>query len=195
MFNKKNRYRYFIVTGYSPLNPLPFCTSAAYSQTSAITYLQANSNNPWVTMALSAAGASSIPSDYLKSINSTKATDYETTILAIASLGQDPRTFGSSDYIAKLESFYTSGQIGDPNLLNDDFFGILALVSAGVPLSDSAITDSRTFYSGAPKSGRRLGLFHFGPFQTSNDHSGPLWLWLQPGLWLRQPYPVRVKLY
>ena len=123
----------------------PVLGRAAYSQASAVAYLQANGNNAWTTLALSAANASPNPGDYLKLISSSKATDYETAILAITSLNQNPRTFGSTDYVAKLESFHNSSQMGDPGLLNDDFFGILALVSAGLPVTDVNVSDSKTF--------------------------------------------------
>lgn len=123
----------------------PFILRAAYDQSSAQNYLLAQQSSPWVTMALSASGASGIQSDYLKSISANGAIDYEAPILAITSLNQDPRSFGNLDYVAGLESFYSAGQIGDPSLLNDDFFGILALVSAGVPSTQQIIVNSKNF--------------------------------------------------
>ena len=47
--------------------------------------------------------------------------------------------------MAKLENFRIAAQIGDPTFLNNGFFGILSLVSAGVPVTDSSITDSKNF--------------------------------------------------
>jgi prenyltransferase beta subunit len=123
----------------------PLEATSAYDSTAALTYLQNHANSPWSTMALSLLNASSIPSDYLKTINSNNAIDLEAPILAIAALNQDPRNFGSTDYVAKLESFHSSGQIGDQTALNDDIFGILALVAAGQPLTDATITDAKNF--------------------------------------------------
>jgi len=96
-------------------------------------------------MALSILGANDIEQDYLKNISGDKAIDFEAPVLAITSLQKDPRTFGGIDYIEKLKSFYNQNQIGDPNTLNDDMFGILALISAGEPASDPIITDTENF--------------------------------------------------
>jgi hypothetical protein len=123
----------------------PLALSAAYSSSTALSYLQSHANNPWVTMALAASGSQNIPSDYLKTINGTTALEYEAPILAISALNKDAKNFGSADYIAKLESFHTQNQIGDPTTLNDDAFGILALVSAGQPATDVAIANTKNF--------------------------------------------------
>lgn len=123
----------------------PLQTALAYNSTAALTYLQNHANSPWSTMAQTLLNASSISTDYLKTISSNNAIDLEAPILAIAALNQDPRSFGSTDYVAKLESFHSSGQIGDPTALNDDIFGILALVAAGQPLTDATITDAKNF--------------------------------------------------
>ena len=120
---------------------------AAYDQQGAQSFLlaQQSSDSPWVTMALAALGASGINSDYLKNVSGSNAINYEAPILAITALGQDPANFGAQDYVAKLKSFFNAGQIGDPTALNDDFFGILALSSAGLPDSDPEISGSKTF--------------------------------------------------
>jgi hypothetical protein len=119
---------------------------AAYDQNTAQTYLLAYAGSPWATMGLAALGAQNIPSDYLKNITGTKAIDFEAPILVITSINQDPRTFGDLNLIDKLKTFYSSGQIGDSSTLNDDIFGILALLSAGVPMSDPVIAGSKSFF-------------------------------------------------
>ncbi|MBI5134641.1 DUF4430 domain-containing protein [Candidatus Uhrbacteria bacterium] len=123
----------------------PLSALAQYKSGTAQDYLAAHADNPWSTMALSVLGAGSIPTDHLTSIQGTKAIDYEGPILAITALGKDPRTFGATDYVAKLKSFHTENQIGDPATLNDDIFGLLALVSAGEPMTDEALSDAKTF--------------------------------------------------
>ncbi len=123
----------------------PCSTIIAYSTTTASTYLQNHANNPWSTIALSITNPETVNSDYLKNISTSSALDLEAPILAITSLNKDPRNFGSVDYVAKLKTFYTSGQIGDVTILNDDIFGILALISSGESASDSVITDSKNF--------------------------------------------------
>ncbi len=97
----------------------------------AVTYLKSQTQNPWITMALAAAGESNISYEYLKNISSEKAIDYAAPILAIAALQKDPRTFGSQDYVQKLKSFWDGNQLGDSSLLNDDIFGLMALLASG----------------------------------------------------------------
>ena len=110
----------------------------------SVAYLQSHANNPWVTMAL--AGAGTAPdTTYLKTLSRTSATDYEASILALTAAGKDPRTYTSEDLIAKLNGFAQANQIGDPKLLNDDFFGVLALISAGVSAADATVAGSVNF--------------------------------------------------
>lgn len=123
----------------------PILIGADYNQAPAQNYLLAHSDNPWSTMGLSALGTTNIPNDYLKNISGSSAINCEAPILAITSLNQDPRNFGPTDYVVKLKSFYTGSQIGDPTTLNDDIFGILALISAGVPPSDTVVAGSGNF--------------------------------------------------
>ena len=127
-----------------PMFP-PTETNATYDTSNAQMYLIAYSNNPWSTMALSALENPNIPTDHLISVNGTSAIDYAAPILAITALGQNPRTFASTDYVASLKNYYSENQIGDPTTLNDDFFGILALISAGEFSTDPIITNSKNF--------------------------------------------------
>lgn len=60
----------------------------------------------------------------------TPATTIERSIIAIAAAGQDATNFGGINYDALLASQHTGGQIGDPTLLNDDIFGIIAIDAA-----------------------------------------------------------------
>jgi Prenyltransferase and squalene oxidase repeat len=59
-------------------------------------------------------------------------TTLERNIIAIAAAGQGPSSFGGTNYDALLESQHVGGQIGDPTLLNDDMFGIIAIDAAHV---------------------------------------------------------------
>lgn len=126
---------------------VPVVPVKAYNATGATTYLQAHSSNPWSTMALAAAGTANIPTDYLKTVTGSTAIDYAAPILAITSVGQDPRVYGATDYIAKLKSFYTNNQIGDATTVNDDIFGLLALLSGGEGASTEA-TGAKAFLLG-----------------------------------------------
>ncbi|MEM2994631.1 MAG: prenyltransferase/squalene oxidase repeat-containing protein [Candidatus Bathyarchaeia archaeon] len=87
--------------------------------------------------------------DYLKVnahlVDETKATDVERYILAMTSAGENPRNIGGKDYVAILDGLYDGIQIGDPNLLNDDFWGVLALISAGEPFNSAIIQNTVAF--------------------------------------------------
>ena len=112
----------------------------------------------WVVMAIAAAGqdpdtwtagGNSIV-DYLRdnagvNLDANKATDWERSILAIVAAGKNPRSFGGINYVDTLLAFYDddSSQIGDDTLLNDDFWGILALVAIGE--SQTIIQASKDF--------------------------------------------------
>ena len=113
--------------------------------TSTINYLKAQTPDAWITMALAAAGETELDLNYLKTVSGNSATDYEKAILALTAAGKDPKTFGEIDFVSQLKTFYQSNQIGSSDLLNDDFWGILALGSAGENPSDPIIQNSKTF--------------------------------------------------
>ncbi|HEX8931782.1 MAG TPA: prenyltransferase/squalene oxidase repeat-containing protein [Patescibacteria group bacterium] len=77
--------------------------------------------------------------------NSAAATDWENRILAIVAIGKDPTNFGGINYVTNLQSFYNNGQIGDTCSLNDDIFGLLALVASGNTASTQIKQDTLTF--------------------------------------------------
>lgn len=112
---------------------------------STVAYLQAQPQNPWITMALAAAGVTNSPTSHLRTVSGSTANDYATTVLALAAVGENPATFGAIDYVAKLNSFATAGQLGDPNFLNDDAWGILALSAAGVATATPEVTNAAAF--------------------------------------------------
>lgn len=118
--------------------------AAGYDQAAAQSYLSSHSNNSWSTMALSSIGANPT-AEYLKTVSGSTALDYSAPILAITSLNQNPRTFGSEDYVAKLKTFHTNSQIGDTTTINDDIFALLALIAAGEDISSGAGNDAKNF--------------------------------------------------
>ncbi|MEM2123170.1 MAG: prenyltransferase/squalene oxidase repeat-containing protein, partial [Candidatus Bathyarchaeia archaeon] len=65
--------------------------------------------------------------------------------------GDDPKSFGGKDCIRILKGFYNNGQLGDESLLNDDFWGLIALVSAGE--EDQAIIDDIKAFIKANQNG------------------------------------------
>ena len=110
----------------------------------AVTYLQGQTQSPWITMALVAAGQSSVPTDHLLSVSGTLATDYAKAVLALAAAGENPTTFGSVDYVTQLKSYHNNSQMGDAGLLNDDMWSILALASVNQVGSIEA-SDAKAF--------------------------------------------------
>lgn len=68
--------------------------------------------------------------DALAAASLSSATDIERQILAVRSAGLNPRSFAGQDLVGRLESYVTNNQIGDPTLINDDIFGVLAFLAA-----------------------------------------------------------------
>jgi hypothetical protein len=111
----------------------------------------------WAVMAIAATGEDpdnwkdgSNPSivDYLatNAASASSAGDYSRMLLAIAAAGQDPTDFGGRDFVALLEAEYDGTQIGNASYLNDDFWGVMALVAAGEdPATSDAIQDSLAY--------------------------------------------------
>ncbi len=140
---------------------------------SALSYLHSQQKNDgsigsfstsaWVVMAIAAAGedphswkkAGKSIVDYLRSnsdqLDPNKPLDWARQILAITAAGEDPTNFGGINYVAKLKSFYKDNQIGDPSLLNDDFWGVMALISAGESPNSAIVQNSVAFI----KAGRK----------------------------------------
>ncbi|MCD6504158.1 PKD domain-containing protein [Candidatus Bathyarchaeota archaeon] len=111
----------------------------------------------WAVMAIAAAGedphswssggASVI--DYLKAnshlLNLSKASDVERYILAMTAAKEDPRDIEGVDYVAVLEGLFNDGQIGESEWLFDDFWGILALISAGTAVNSTIIQETKEY--------------------------------------------------
>jgi len=125
---------------------LGFSSQAATEvNTAAVNYLKTKSESTWKTMALVAAGETGLTGNHLKDVDSNNAIDYCAPILAITALNQDPRTYPDQDYITKLKSFWDGTQLGDAGTLNDDIFGLLALISAGEEAQDSIIQGTKSY--------------------------------------------------
>lgn len=70
--------------------------------------------------------------------SSTPPTSLERKILSVVAMGNNPGDFNGVNLVEKLHSLHSDNQLGDPTLLNDDIFGVLALVASG-PLANSEI--------------------------------------------------------
>jgi len=107
----------------------------------------------WVCMALSCAGQQ--PDDwgglvdYLEErtylLDDDKPEDWERQTLAIVACNKNPQNFSDMDFVEKIIGFYDGDQIGSTGNLFDDYFGILALISAGVSVNESIIQNTKSF--------------------------------------------------
>ncbi|MBI4079023.1 MAG: hypothetical protein HY429_01870 [Candidatus Levybacteria bacterium] len=109
-------------------------------------------SNPsqWAAVAFSAAG---VPIDTVKNPSvslrdfllshppaaTSTVSDWEAALLAVVAAGDDPTNFGTVNYVSHIESAYNNQQIGETYLLNDDMFGLLALIASG-STADATIT-------------------------------------------------------
>lgn len=123
----------------------PLLSSASYNSSGAAAYLKARAGSPWVTMGLAALGQDPGPVDTYKNILSDKALDYEAPILGLVAAGKNPSTFPTTDYVAKLKTFYSGEQLGDAAILNDDVFGLLALKAAGFGNADTVVAGIKDY--------------------------------------------------
>jgi len=111
----------------------------------------------WATMAIAAAGEDPhtwAPNgvsivDYLKEnthlLDLDKASDIARFILSMTAAGENPYDINGTDYVALLEGHFNNGQIGNTEWLFDDFWGIIALVSAGKDVSSQVIQETISF--------------------------------------------------
>lgn len=110
----------------------------------------------WVMMAISAAGQDprgwykngNTPIDYLRNQTPTQNPyDWIRMILALISVGENPKDFYGINYIQKIKHHYQGDQFGDPLSLRDDYWVVLALVSAGEKYSRHAQDSARFILS------------------------------------------------
>ncbi len=111
----------------------------------AINYLKQQPPDDWLTMALIAGGQNQVATDHLKTFNGSSATDYAKRILTIKAVGQNPATFSNTDLVAGLKAMANNSQLGDKDLLNDDAWGLMALLNAGVGASDVAVAGAKNY--------------------------------------------------
>lgn len=139
----------------SPANQLAVINGAAFliGKQAADGHIGAGaSETGWSAVALAAAGKdlSTVKTSGGTSLRahlsanppgaSATATDWERSILAITADHQNPYDFGGIDYVAKLKTFASANQLGSATASNDDIFGLMALLAAGVNTSDAVLT-------------------------------------------------------
>lgn len=144
MSSKLKRFTSGVLVTLTVLSSFTINPVAAGDTNAAVSYLKTQTVNAWVAMALAAAGET-VDVSSLKTVSGDKATDYAAAILGLTANNKDPRSYPASDFVKILKDHYNNGQIGETTLVNDDIFGILALISAGVPSSDTVIANSKAF--------------------------------------------------
>lgn len=98
----------------------------------ALAYLKSQPIGAWEAMAFGADGQR-VSLDSLANAALTSATDIERQILGVRAAGGNPRSFAGKNLVQLLQQRFTNNQIGEANLINDDIFGVLALLAAGEP--------------------------------------------------------------
>jgi hypothetical protein len=94
----------------------------------SIDYLEAQSQNAWITQGLAAAEAANINIDYIDPSTSDLMTASK-YLLALASVEtQDAEAV--DQLVSTILNNYNNSQLGDVSLLNDDFWGLMALSAA-----------------------------------------------------------------
>lgn len=85
--------------------------------------------------------------EYMRTATTTlsNVTDYERHAMALLSLGIDPYSGTSVDYITPIVNVFDGKQIGDTSLDNDDIFALFPLLHAGYRASDAIIQKTVAF--------------------------------------------------
>jgi len=110
----------------------------------AVAYLKAQGDDATAAMALVAAGEA-VDVSFLKSFSGDSAIAYAKPIMALTAAGEDARAFPDEDFVVKMKGFADDTQLGNASQVNDDIWGILALLSAGVSADDSVVQNSKSF--------------------------------------------------
>lgn len=103
----------------------PNLGKADYNNT--VTYLQGQNQNAWITQALIAANIDNLDISYVDNSSSDLMTAIKNVLVLSATGHTNSDDYGQS--IATIENNFTNGQLGSLDLLNDDFWGLLALSS------------------------------------------------------------------
>lgn len=160
---------------------LVFSFARAQVSQQTIDYLLNSPQDAWVTQGLAAAGVTNLDLSYLNSFSGSNANEYAKTILAVIAAEEDPYNFNGQDLVEGLLSYHNNGQLGATNLLNDDFWGVMALVAAGEEITSEVIQDCKNFILGAQNSD---GGWSYSPSGSSdtNDTAAAIMALLDAGL-------------
>jgi hypothetical protein len=121
--------------------------------------------------------------DYLKKNTDSLSSpnDYSRFILSMVAAGEDPRNVNGIDLVATLESFYTGTQFGDPSLLNDDFWTVMALTSAGIDKNDEKIQNATAFIKSNQNEGDHGWSYGVGVDSDADDTAAAIMALISAG--------------
>jgi competence ComEA-like helix-hairpin-helix protein len=112
----------------------------------------------WVAVAfgaydISSPAAQKLQAYFLKDpFAGTLPTDYQRRAMALMALRINPYTDTPTNYINEVAALFDGTQIGDPDLVNDDIFGLLVLRKAGYGVSEEIISKTVAFVLEEQKS-------------------------------------------
>ncbi|MBI2644203.1 MAG: DUF4430 domain-containing protein [Candidatus Wildermuthbacteria bacterium] len=153
----------------------------------AVAYLRVQETSPGITLAFVAVDQNEdVDVSYLKDFSASTAIAYAKPILALVAAEKDPRTYPKENFIEKIRGFAGTTQLGDPNQLNDDFWGILALSSAGTSADDFIIANSKQFILDHQNSDGGWG-WNVGGTSDTNDAAIAIVALLEAGLAKEDP--------
>jgi len=112
----------------------------------------------------------------------SSCSDYSRFILSMVAAGIDPENIGGVNMTAKLESFYNGGQFGDPSLIDDDYWAVMALISAGVSSSDPMIQNALSFIKANQNSTDHGWSYAVGHASDVNDTAAALMALISAGV-------------
>jgi uncharacterized repeat protein (TIGR01451 family) len=174
-----NSMRKFVPLFIFSLLVLPLAVRAGVPE--AVSYLNTQAKDEWVLQALVAAGEKTVDKTALTSFSGSSVNDYAKKILAIVSVGENPRSFAGVDLVQGLKDLGQGGQLGDASLINDDAWGLLALRAAGVAASDPVVLGARDFLT-ANQGADGGWSYAVGGESDTNDTSAVLMALGQAGL-------------
>ena len=131
------------VSNQANSSPSPVVDEVKMVVLSAVGYLKTQSLNWWSAMALAAAGESVQLNDL--PIDDSSLTGREKTVIGLVASGYNPHQYYQRDLVAEIKNASRASQLGDPRLLNDDIWGILALKAAGAASDDQAVKQSVSY--------------------------------------------------
>ncbi len=73
------------------------------------------------------------------------STDWSRRILAVTADNQNPYDYSGVNLVDGLKTYYKNNQIGNETAINDDIFGLLALVASRESSSSAIMTDTTSF--------------------------------------------------